>query len=225
MKHVPIDPDRKGSEYDKSRSYSKELWKKAKGINRGRSVLACTFAHLRAMKILVDGDENGNSYDFILEDNVRAVLYAFGEPTHLESKCEAAWRLHETIRASKEFEETTGKTCHLRYYGWLGSRANLEFVLKTHCPRTCFARDQHLSDPLFPTVFPFPVTSDFQYAVDEEADDNEESDRSKAGGTAIWGAYSYWISKEGYDALISSLQKDVGAMLWRGKVGIMKTSK
>lgn len=32
-----------------------------------------------------------------------------------------------------------------------------------------------------------------------------------------WGAYAYWISAEGYKAVISSLQKDVGSLLWKGK--------
>ena len=32
-----------------------------------------------------------------------------------------------------------------------------------------------------------------------------------------WGAYAYWISAEGYKAIISSLQKDVGSLLWKGK--------
>jgi hypothetical protein len=67
-------------------------------------------------------------------------------------------------------------------------------------------------------VFPFPITSDFEFAQQEEHQDTDESDRIKPGGTAIWGAYAYWISREGYNALVESLQKDVGAMLWRGKV-------
>jgi hypothetical protein len=198
-------------------SYSKELWQKAKGVNRGRSVLACTFAHLKAMKTLVEGDGDGNTFDFIIEDNVRAPISKFGILDDIQSYCEAARRIYETIDASNECEYETGRMCHLRYYGWLGSRANLEFVLNTHCPRTRFARkkEENLSCP---SVFPFPITSDFEFAQQEEHQDTDESDRIKPGGTAIWGAYAYWISREGYNALIESLQKDVGAMLWRGKV-------
>lgn len=217
VKHVPVDPDRHGGEYDKKMSYSKELWQKAKGINRGRSVLACTFAHLKAMKTLIEGDGDGNTFDFILEDNVRASKTKFGILDDIQSYCEAARRIYETIDASKECEDETGRTCHLRYYGWLGSRANLEFVLNTHCPRTRFKRSDN-GTQTDPSVFPFPITSDFEFAQQDENQDTEETDRIKPGGTAIWGAYAYWISREGYNALIDSLQKDVGAMLWRGKV-------
>merc|ERR1712038_286632 len=47
--------------------------------------------------------------------------------------------------------------------------------------------------------------------------DSGTNQPKKAGGTAIWGAYAYWISKEGHRALIESLQKDVGSLLWKGK--------
>mmetsp|Transcript_17133 Transcript_17133/g.37900 ORF Transcript_17133/g.37900 Transcript_17133/m.37900 type:complete len:239 (-) Transcript_17133:718-1434(-) len=44
-----------------------------------------------------------------------------------------------------------------------------------------------------------------------------EEENSKGSGTPIWGAYAYWISREGYEALLSDLRNDVGGILWRGK--------
>jgi hypothetical protein len=265
LKNVPIDSEnRMGSEFDKSMHYSKELWQKAKGINRGRSVLACALAHLVAMKKLVEED-----YDFILEDNVRSILGNWndsnstinnsiitnGEGSENEKgrSCECAERIWETIEASKDWENVHHKQCHLRYYGWLGSRTNLEFVIKVHIPKTkhSFRRRRHQSghdddeyDDIqqqqhsMPGIFPFPIQADIdeylllnhhqQQHHDQEQDNlqqNDTSDNHKKhnkknntpGGTPIWGAYSYWISKQGYQALIHSLQKDVGALLWKGK--------
>ena len=56
---IPISPDRQGSLEDISVPVSVELWRKAKTLNRDRSVLACTLAHLMAMKTLV-GEKKEN---------------------------------------------------------------------------------------------------------------------------------------------------------------------
>ena len=227
---VPIDPQRMGSDFDKTMHYSKELWQKAKGINRGRSVLACSLAHLTAMKTLVE-----DGYDFILEDNVRVPITsatrqnddAIGDDG--EMYCECAQRIWSTKEASIEWEESTGHKCHLRYYGWLGSRPNLKFVMNVHRTKMQFPRKEGKMDN--PSFFPFPIKSDIdEYlgnesspndnATDAEAREKADDNKTKTttpGGTPIWGAFAYWVSKEGYDAIIQSLQLDVGAMLWKGK--------
>ena len=120
LNNVPVTAGRRGSDHDVKLHYSRELWQKAKTLNRGRATLACLLAHLRAMKLCVK-----DGYDFILEDNVRA-------PPE-----ECAQRVWEAIDASKECErEKHQETCHLRYYGFLGSLANLHWVLTTHIART-----------------------------------------------------------------------------------------
>ena len=225
---VPIDLRRMGSDYDKTMHYSKELWQKAKGINRGRSVLACLLAHLTAMKTLVE-----DGYDFILEDNVRApITNAWQNDDAVgagEIYCECAQRIWSAKEASVEWEESTEKNCHLRYYGWLGSRPNLEFVMNVHRTKMQFPRKEGETNNR--TFFPFPIKSDVdeylgneslpnESAIDAEAREKADDDKTKMttpGGTPIWGAFSYWVSKEGYDAIIQSLQLDVGAMLWKGK--------
>ena len=212
LKDVPITPDRKGSEYDTKLHYSVELWRKAKSLNRGRSVLACTFAHLAAMKKCVD-----EGFDFILEDNVRAPIN------------ECADRIWESIRASEELVKETGEPCYMKYYGWLGSIPNLKWVLSTHANRMGYKRKQvDDASSIDRTVFPFPILEDFgdlNHAIHEdkgEVDaDQTEGGVARAhknpGGTAIWGAYAYWISKEGYEVLMDGLRLDVGALLWKGK--------
>ena len=251
---VPVEPGRRGSDFDVKMHYARELWQKGKGINRGRSVLACAFAHLVAMRKLVD-----EGYDIILEDNVRAPIssistsnnktHSHTSASNLEgqeksSHCECAHRIRETIAASKELEEASGKKCHMRYYGWLGSRPNLEFVMDTHCERTKYKRengfrnyndnpdtdtDINTDHGSAPSVFPFPITSDIEQFLgeatgttsrteeDEKADDEKSSKTTKPGGTPIWGAFAYWVSKEAHSNLIESLQKDVGAFLWKAK--------
>lgn len=257
LNDIPVLEGRRGSDEDVKKHYCSELWKKAKGINRGRNVLGCLFAHLIAMKKMVEED-----YDFILEDNVRAPISSVASITVNNGTCRGddtgqfhgdmalkqelpekkttmhaseissppcATRIRESIEASQEWELDTGKKCHLRYYGWLGSRPNLEFIINTHCPRTRYKRrGSHKSEA--PSIFPFPVTSDFDNDSDENDEDKvyarqpsklgEESDKKspqKPGGTPIWGAYAYWISKEGHKALIDGLQKDVGSLLWKSK--------
>lgn len=247
LNDIPVLEGRKGSEEDVKRHYSKELWQKAKGINRGRNVLGCLFAHLIAMKTLVE-----EGYDFILEDNVRAPISPLhkirkenkkrDEDSHKKNASEiktftnedkiditppCATRIRAAIEASQEWEVENGKKCHLRYYGWLGSRPNLEFIINTHCPRTRYKR-KGKTECESSSIFPFPVTSDIDAHQTNEAklssakkeEETEESVTNipkKAGGTPIWGAFAYWISKEGHEALIDSLQKDVGSLLWKGK--------
>jgi len=223
-KKLPNIEDRRGSDFGVKIHYSKELWQKAKRINRGRSVLACTFAHLKAMRTLVDGN-----FDFILEDNVRAPInrsVTWGEHDDNNSSdnsvVECARRIHEVIEASMDCQEATGVPCHLRYYGWLGSLPNLQFVIHQHCPKTMYIRKKLRSDI---SIFPFPITSDFDRSNELFSDQStpvkekqmQTGAHDKAGGTPIWGAYAYWISKEGYQKLLASLQKDVGALLWKGK--------
>jgi len=234
---VPVEPGRLGSDFDVKLHYSIELWQKAKGINRGRSVLACSLAHLIAMRTLVE-----DGYDFILEDNVRAAITNPEEDdTNADGEiyCECAERIWSAKQASVEWESATRQMCHLRYYGWLGSRPNLEFVMNVHRPQMQFARKEEGSDVR--TVFPFPIESDVEKhlgkdsslsasasnmtsakakaveAEEREKADNNKDKRTKPGGTPIFGAFAYWVSAEGYDAIIKSLQKDVGGMLWKGK--------
>lgn len=222
LNDVPVTSGRKGSDSDVKLHYSVELWQKAKGVNRGRAILACLLAHLRAMKRCVD-----DGYDFILEDNVRA------------PPDECAERIWESIDASEEWKRANeDKQCHLRYYGWLGSLPNLHWILNTHVDRTSFAREgsddddeeEEGAESSRATIFPFPITQDFDQAPeDSEAVDEQHGEENSAplhlstsghqkpGGTPIWGAYAYWVSEQGLSSLLEALRMDVGAMLWKGK--------
>ena len=259
---IPITPEgRHGSARDKSVHYSVELRQKAKTLNRGRSVLGCFLAHLMAMKTCVE-----EGFDVILEDNVRVATEVCAD------------RIRGAIAASEQRCRETGVQCHMRYYGWLGSKPNLEWVLTKHIvskgfPKTASAvsdsTDRHSGDNLSPAVvFPYPTLEDFaegtemsndtsssmgggvrasdgagdgtsekattksnpdarEAAPDDCANDTDDGDdddsigkgvgHNKPGGTAIWGAYAYWVSRAGYDTLLSKLRRDVGAMLWKGK--------
>jgi len=225
---VPVEPGRLGGESDVKLHYSIELWQKAKGINRGRSVLACSLAHLVAMRTLVE-----DGYDFILEDNVRApITKPDGDDIGADGRiyCECAERIWRAKEASEECETATQEKCHLRYYGWLGSRPNLEFVMNVHSPKMQFTRKEEGDDTQ--SVFPFPIESDIQDylgqgdslsisategEIREKVDNTKSKKMTKPGGSPIWGAFAYWVSTEGYNAIIKSLQNDVGAYLWKGK--------
>lgn len=245
LQDVPVLPGRRGSPNDAKLHYSVELWRKAKTINRGRAVMACTFAHLIALKRY-----HAEGFDIMLEDNVRA-------PPE-----ECAHRVWESMRAMEEWEQRKQQSsdddpgkCHLRFLGWLGSVPNLKWILERHAPKRAFRREDvhdnngnNESDLTVPyTIVPFPKTQDILEDLKEmeanggesedttptaklgnneteDDNDNEKDDtagaktgHTKPGGNPVWGSYAYWISKEGYDALLSRLQNDVGALLWKGK--------
>jgi hypothetical protein len=223
LEQVPILAEgRRGNDADIKLHYSVELWQKAKSLNRGRAVLACAFAHLIALKRFTS-----EGFDCMLEDNVRC------SP---ESCAERIW---EARHASLEWERREEKTCHFRFIGWLGSTTNLEWILETHSKKRSHKREA--SDDRQPSemsVFPFPTHEHLEEDLkemeetkddsspekyrDTEEEELADSANSKAshkmpGGTAIWGAYAYWMSKEAYDSMLHTLQLDVGAMLWKGK--------
>jgi GR25 family glycosyltransferase involved in LPS biosynthesis len=209
---------RRGSAYDVSLHYSVELWTKARAVNRGRAVLACLLAHVRAMRRLVEDD-----LDLILEDNVRVPI----------ESCAA--RIWHTLHASTE---ASHQGCHLRYHGWLGSIPNLQWMYQYHIPRRKFSRkgveqdndnENNDADDLndTPTVFPFPTTEDIENdlkARETHCNSNDDTTANNGtlkerdpGGNPVWGCYAYWVSRDGYEALMERLRNDVGAMVWKSK--------
>ena len=66
---VKVNYDRNGSKSDKELYFSGEFWRKAKSLSRDRSVLACTFAHLIAMRrcIEIGADGKISAYTLHLE--------------------------------------------------------------------------------------------------------------------------------------------------------------
>jgi hypothetical protein len=211
---VPVEQGRKGSEVDVKLHYSVELWRKAKTVNRGRAVLGCTLAHLIAMKKCVSED-----FDIILEDNVRA------------PPAECALRIREAALSSQEQATTYGIDCHMRYFGWLGSRPNLQWIFESYRKPEAYQRLSTDTDHSEYTTFPLPTTKDIvqslKLAEEAKADDREALDDPgsadstelrKPGGTApVWGAYAYWVSKEAYEGLMEVLRIDVGALMWKSK--------
>ncbi|KAL3924982.1 MAG: hypothetical protein SGILL_000706 [Bacillariaceae sp.] len=241
LKDIEITKEgRRGSEWDLKLHYSEELWRKARGVNRGRSVLACTFAHLMAMKKCVS-----KNFDLILEDNVRC------SPSSAVTRIWSAIDAKEEWAASNKSDDNSN-SCHYLYFGWLGSVTNLKWILETHAPKRKFDRetkggtdDKDNSNDI-PTIFSFPRPEHLEedLAIWEDDDDDEDDvgadqepkdvgdssandkggddtpkkfQHNRPGGNPVWGAYAYWISKEGYEKLMESLRNDVGAVLWKGK--------
>lgn len=90
--------------------------------------------------------------------------------------CECALRIWNTIEASKEMEEETGVSCHLRYYGWLGSRPNLTAVYDNFVRIHKFQK----VDGDKRTVFPYVAKTDI-----DEMEVNGGGNHQKAGGTPL----------------------------------------
>jgi hypothetical protein len=195
LKDVPITSvGRRGSDSDRAVHYSVELWRKAKTLNRGRAVLGCALAHLTALKRLTSSDEH---FDILLEDNVRMPL---------DTLAESMWRILDAT--------LDGSSCHMRYFGWLGSMPNLEWIY------TRYMRDQAISVAI-------PLQQDIETDLAGATDNGSElintncrgeKDMSKPGGTnPVWGTYAYWISKDAYDSVMGLLRNDVGALMWKSK--------
>jgi hypothetical protein len=244
---VPVAPGRRGAAVDVQLHYAGDVWRKAKTINRGRAVLACSLAHLLALQRFTkaaqqspDSDTDHNSdgpFDLLLEDNVRA--------PRLHG--DAARRIRDTIMARRAWEAATGQTCHLQYFGWLGSPLNLDWVLQSHLPQRSFV---HSTNDDAPSIAPFPTHEHIQedlengtYVVSTTAPPDQphhhpstrkgdESSSSSGppdptpttrkvhatpGGTPVWGAYAYWMSPPAYAAVLQVLRTDVGALLWKPK--------
>jgi hypothetical protein len=57
--------------------------------------------------------------------------------------------------------------------------------------------------------------------VEEDVVEKEEKLEGKVpqtpGGTPVWGAYAYWVSRRGLEMLLEDLRLDVGALVWKGK--------
>ena len=237
LENIEVTKGRHGSREDVELHYTVELWRKAKSINRDRSVLACVFAHLIAMKKFV---EDGN-FDIILEDNVRT------DP----KSC--ARRVRECEKAAREWEEASKDDkpkCHFRFVGWLGSIPNMEWIMQTHLTKRKYIREKKgescVDDNDSMTIGPIPRLEHLKedvsiinkmksttLATDDDTCENEcqtsehedegesvknaTQQHKKPGGNLLWGAYAYWISGEGYETLMRTLRSDVGAMLWKGK--------
>jgi hypothetical protein len=223
LSDIPVTQGRRGSAYDVTIHYSVEFWRKAKTINRGRTVLACVLAHLIAIKKFVS-----ESFDLILEDNVRAPV---------ESCADRIW---EAMAARQEWCEQGKNECHYLFHGWLGSILNLEWTLQTHSKKREYKREtRDTRDLSRVTVFPFPLAEHLEVdlidmkdgTIDHpimtekqiEKEENQAGDADNKhshtvpGGNFIWGCYAYWLSSEAYHLLLDELRNDVGAMLWKGK--------
>jgi len=184
LQGIPI-TDRRGSPQDLSVHYSVELWRKCKSLSRERNVLACFLAHLIAMKRFVEGD-----YDLILEDNVRFCVGTSAE------------RIRRAVQEADDWETKTGYKCHLRYLGWLGSQANIEWVYNHHMPKRNHG------------MVPFPTAKDIDPELLAVSTCNTYN---KLGGTPVWGFYAYWISQDAYESVLRILRNDVGALVWKSK--------
>lgn len=159
-----------------------QLWFKAKTLNRGRSVLGCTLAHLIALKRFTTED-----FDVVLEDNVRAPVES------------CANLVKQASEASKVLSAEKGVDCHFRFIGWLGSLTNLEYLLHTHSRKRSFPCSRTDSDKSTGAeqnvgVFPFPLLSHLasdlddldapdMTATEEGNDEEKEVSDDKSSGT------------------------------------------
>jgi hypothetical protein len=227
-------PGRVGVDHDTELHYSVELWRKAKTINRGRAVIGCSMAHLIAMRKCVT-----EGYDIILEDNVRAPpaecalrmreaalgcqeqSAASGTECHMRymgwlgSLPNLNW-IFQSYAKQEAFQRVSTDTSHPDHttVAFPKTEDILRFLELADTKSSEKEPENPVdgSEDLDPTDGPEDVDPDLESA---EAIKNTEG--RGPGGTPVWGAFAYWVSKEGYEHVLEILRKDVGAMLWKGK--------
>jgi hypothetical protein len=176
LRDVPIGPPRRGNSTDVSLHYSVELWRKVKTINRGRAVLACALAHLIALRKLTQ-----ENYDVLMEDNVRFPI---------ETVAQRIWDCIDATTTSSPLaprHTTTDNTmsrnsvsCHMRYYGWLGSIPNLQWIYTTYIPKHICRSNTETA------MVPCPIPSDITEAERiEEKEDRGSNDPNDAGTIGV----------------------------------------
>ena len=179
--------------------YSVELWRKCKSLSHPqRKVLACALAHLQALNHIISRSSLRDVDDltkrkkyFILEDNVRSVVSRINEFVEEDTK--------NTVKIDDE------KDVAMQYFGWLGSESNIEYLYNYFIPSK---QDSGRS-------FPYPLSQDIvQFLPDY---DPKQTLKEGPGGTILWGAFAYYIHIKGIKSIIEELQKDVGALVWKGK--------
>ena len=228
---VPISPQRQGTAEDIALPYSMEIWRKAKTLNRDRSVLACSLAHLLAMKTLVgesgnstlDGSDGDGGFDFILEDNVRAFagISDDGEcPEEISSSgwsCECANRIWDIVEASNE----APVDCHMRYYGWLGSLPNMTWIYNNHMPRSSFNKTTMQYDDSYKcAIFPFPTNEDFMLdsiiaTAESKEGDLEQADPSGDGRSTKSSSAPHFITPGGTAAVWGTFAYTISPSAYR----------
>ena len=123
------------------------------------------------MKRLVTED-----FDILLEDNVRAPIIMDDEQQH--QGC--ADLVRQAQSASEKLQAEKGVECHVRFFGWLGSTTNLEYVLQIHAPKRAYPAPGGYSEgDCNVGVFPFPLLRHLKEDVEdldepENAPDEEE---------------------------------------------------
>ena len=105
----------------------------------------------------------------------------------------------------------------------------MKYVYQIHCKKRAY-KCTSAGDAA--SVFPSPVPNDLKQDIldgdvaeaagekdgdDEEGEEEKTSDEKRPGGNFLWGAYAYWVSKEGYESLLDRLRIDVGSLLYRGR--------
>jgi len=66
------------------------------------------------------------------------------------------------INACNEWEKERNLNCHLRFFGWLGSTTNLEWIMQTHIPKRkyvrkdCVNENRNIDQNSDVTIVPFP---------------------------------------------------------------------
>jgi hypothetical protein len=186
--------------------YLLEMWYKSKSLSRDRAVLACTLAHLIAMRQFVGANEKENGttsgnhndsdyqYDAILEDNVRWHATDFGK----------TMRAIRQAKSRFEIQHPNTKV-QMQYYGWLASIPNLRWTYQCHIPQRGYG-DIDNNNTLFPFPDPQQIADDvasgaYQAQVPTRTTTGEDGlttndrDHRDPGGNPVWGAYGYWISR------------------------------
>ena len=176
-------------------------WRAMRHLGRSRAVLACTLAHLMAMKKCVE-----EGYDCIVEDNV------CGPPDGQE----IARRIRECAAASPSAD--------MRYYAYGGRSHEIDSWQQT---LKLVHDKQQTSDTVPPAAVDWPTVRSVSILGGSAPrnDSNKQSAENKKfpallsdpnkDYNLLWGTLCYAVGKTAYDAIMSEIGADMpGALAW-----------
>ena len=131
--------------------------------------MACLLIHLIALHTLTT-----EQYDILLEDNVRCGIDDASFMEQIQNMIDATTTSTSTTttdrsttgtstdtnNANTNTNVTDSVTCHMRYYGWLGSIPNLHWIYNTYIPQYIHQRNAMNTKHSNIIMVPCPIPSD-----------------------------------------------------------------
>ena len=180
-----------------------ECWLAMRNLNRDRGVLACTFAHLRAMSICTQDDSD---IDLIIEDNICGSILSGISAERIRAV------LSETPNADLIYFAYGGRSNEIQEWQENQKDANDELnkageeIMKSSSVKK------------WPTKILLEKNNDDDNTM-KESKKKEQTDQTEGKeANILWGLMAYKPSKTAYNAIMDEIRMDCpGSLAWQPK--------